>query len=55
MKTHAACSAIATILLSFLSANMAGAQLAANCVENSPERRGNVGCSIIEVKLLPPA
>jgi quercetin dioxygenase-like cupin family protein len=53
MKTHAACSTIATMLLSLLIANTAGAQLAATCVENSPERRGEVGCSIIENKLLP--
>jgi quercetin dioxygenase-like cupin family protein len=55
MKTHAACSALATILLSLLSANTAAAQMAANCVENSPERRGEVGCSIIENKPLPPS
>jgi len=24
------------------------------CVENSPERRGEIGCSVIETKLLPP-
>ena len=53
MKTHAACSAIATMLLSLLTANIAAAQLASSCVENSPERRGEVGCSIIENKLLP--
>jgi quercetin dioxygenase-like cupin family protein len=29
------------------------AQLASPCVENSPERRGEFGCSIIENKLLP--
>src|SRR5712664_3495427 len=28
-------------------------KLMATCVENSPERRGEVGCSIIENKLLP--
>jgi quercetin dioxygenase-like cupin family protein len=53
MKTHAACSAIGVMLLSLLAANMAAAQLAPLCVENSPERRGEVGCSIIENKVLP--
>ena len=53
MKTHAACSAIAAMLLSLVRANMVSAQLASTCVENSPERRGELGCSIIENKLLP--
>ena len=54
MKTHTACSAIATMfLLSLLTANMAAAQLMSTCVENSPERRGEIGCSIIEMKPLP--
>lgn len=53
MKTHVAFSAIATMLLSLLTANRAAAQLMATCVENSPERRGEIGCSIIENKLLP--
>jgi quercetin dioxygenase-like cupin family protein len=41
------------LLLSLLTANMAAAQLMATCVENSPERRGEIGCSIIEKKPLP--
>jgi hypothetical protein len=53
MKTHVACSALATMLLSLLATNMADAQLASTCVENSPERRDEVGCSIIESKQLP--
>ena len=55
MKTHSACSAIAPmlLLLSLLTANMAAAQLMSTCVENSPERRGEIGCSIIEKKPLP--
>src|SRR5207249_6544524 len=53
MKTHAACCAIAVMLLSLVRANMVSAQLASTCVENSPERRGELGCSIIENKLLP--
>src|SRR5438874_726470 len=53
MTTHTACSAIAVMALSALTANMATAQLMPTCVENSPERRGELGCSIIENKLLP--
>lgn len=53
MKTHAAYAAIAVMLFSMLTANMAAAQLMSTCVENSPERRGEIGCSIIEKKPLP--
>lgn len=53
MTTHTEWPAIAVMLLSMLTANAAAAQLAPTCVENSPERRGEVGCSIIESKLLP--
>ena len=41
-----------TIVL-ILSTRMAWAQLEPACVENSPERRGEVGCSLVENKLLP--
>jgi quercetin dioxygenase-like cupin family protein len=54
MKTHAAYSIIATtLLLSLLMVSTTAAQLMATCVENSPERRGEIGCSIIEKKPLP--
>src|SRR5882757_4381941 len=53
MKTEAASSAIVTMLLSLLTASTAAAQLMSTCVENSPERRGEIGCSIIEKKTLP--
>jgi quercetin dioxygenase-like cupin family protein len=53
MKTHPACTGVTLILFSVLMAHMAAAQLMSACVENSPERRGELGCSIIEVKLLP--
>jgi quercetin dioxygenase-like cupin family protein len=33
---------------------MASAQLEPSCVENSPERRGEIGCSLVENKPLPP-
>ena len=38
---------------SVLTANTAAAQLMSTCVENSPERQGEIGCSIIESKALP--
>lgn len=53
MKARSACVGIALILLVFVMANTANAQPATPCVENSPERRGEIGCSIIENKLLP--
>lgn len=53
MKPCSACVRIALILLPLVIANTANAQPASPCVENSPERRGEVGCSIIENKLLP--
>lgn len=49
---HKPCAVVA-VLLSALKPNAAGAQLMSTCVENSPERRGELGCSIIESKLLP--
>jgi quercetin dioxygenase-like cupin family protein len=52
MTTHSVCSAIAGTLFSMLIANTAAAQPMSLCVENSPERRGDIGCSIIENKLL---
>jgi quercetin dioxygenase-like cupin family protein len=42
-----------TIVL-ICSARMAWAQLEPSCVENSPERRGEIGCSLVENKPLPP-
>jgi quercetin dioxygenase-like cupin family protein len=53
MEIQAARSIIATMLLSLLTASTAAAQLMSTCVENSPERRGEIGCSIIEKKTLP--
>jgi hypothetical protein len=43
----------AVVLLTVLIATVADAQLMSTCTENSPERRGELGCSIIESKLLP--
>jgi quercetin dioxygenase-like cupin family protein len=45
--------AFVVIELSLVIANMTTAQLAPPCMENSPERRDEFGCSIIENKLLP--
>lgn len=36
-----------------LWAGMASAQLESPCVPNSPERRGELGCSVVEIKSLP--
>ena len=44
---------VAVALLSVLNANIARAQLMSTCTENSPERHGELGCSIVESKLLP--
>jgi hypothetical protein len=44
---------IAVMVLSALTCDVAQAQLAPRCVENSPERRGEVGCGIVERKSLP--
>jgi quercetin dioxygenase-like cupin family protein len=40
-------------VLSILTTNVAAAQLMSTCVPDSPERRGEIGCSIIESKPLP--
>jgi quercetin dioxygenase-like cupin family protein len=41
------------LLISLSTSAPAAAQLMSTCVENSPERRGEIGCSIIESKPLP--
>jgi quercetin dioxygenase-like cupin family protein len=48
-----ACATCVVIVLALVIAHTTTAQLASPCVENSPERRGEFGCSIIENKLLP--
>jgi len=53
MTPKAAWPSSALMLVSVLTANTAAAQLMSTCVENSPERRGEIGCSIIESKVLP--
>jgi quercetin dioxygenase-like cupin family protein len=53
MATQRAGLTIVVAVLSMLIANAVAAQLMSPCVENSPERRGELGCSIIEKKLLP--
>jgi quercetin dioxygenase-like cupin family protein len=53
MTAHTGCSAIVMMALTVLTPSSARAQLMSTCVENSPERRGELGCSIIESKLLP--
>ena len=51
MKLKVSSSAVAVFL--FLLHRVAFAQLEPKCVENSPERHGEFGCSYIEDKLLP--
>jgi quercetin dioxygenase-like cupin family protein len=46
-------SIVAAVILSAVSAHVAEAQLMTTCAENSPERRGELGCSIVASKLLP--
>jgi quercetin dioxygenase-like cupin family protein len=53
MTSYHACSVVAVIALAALNVNAAEAQLMSTCTENSPERRGELGCSIVESKLLP--
>lgn len=53
MIRQSARSAVAAMLVSMLTLSTAPAQLAPRCVENSPERLGEIGCSIVERKLLP--
>jgi quercetin dioxygenase-like cupin family protein len=53
MKFVCACAVAVLLGLSVLKANGAAAQLMTTCVENSAERRGEMGCSIIASKVLP--
>lgn len=53
VKTLTAHLATTVALLSMLIAGKTGAQAMSLCVENSPERRGELGCSIVESKSLP--
>ena len=53
MTSYHACSVVAVIALVALNVKAAEAQLMSTCTENSPERRGELGCSIVESKLLP--
>jgi quercetin dioxygenase-like cupin family protein len=53
LSTSRVCFASALLLLLSLISARAAAQLAPPCSENSPERRGGLGCSIITTQLLP--
>jgi quercetin dioxygenase-like cupin family protein len=44
---------VMTVVVLASTAKTASAQLMSTCVENSPERRGEMGCTIVESKLLP--
>lgn len=52
MKALRMCNWVVLLLLLF--AGWCRAQEEPVCVENSPERRGEIGCSIVEKKALPP-
>src|SRR5213078_797651 len=45
---------LSVMLVLMCSARTVWAQLEPSCVEDSPERRGEIGCSLVENKALPP-
>jgi Uncharacterized conserved protein, contains double-stranded beta-helix domain len=53
MKRCSAWLVAAVAVLSILPTNTARAQLMSTCIPDSPERRGGIGCSIIQSKPLP--
>jgi hypothetical protein len=53
MTTRKISCLIGAVMLLILTAKTTSAQVEPACVENSPERRGEIGCSIVEVKPLP--
>jgi quercetin dioxygenase-like cupin family protein len=53
MTRHTVYVAVAAMLLSVVTAHTAAAQLMSTCTENSPERRGEIGCTVIESRALP--
>ena len=53
MTPRTTCTSIMAAWTVLLMANEAVAQLAPLCVENSPERHGELGCSVIVRKVLP--
>jgi quercetin dioxygenase-like cupin family protein len=53
MTRYWAWPAGAVAALSILTTNTTAAQLMSTCVPDSPERRGGIGCSIIQSKPLP--
>jgi hypothetical protein len=44
---------LSVVIVVILSTRTAWAQLEPACIENSPERRGEIGCSLVENKPLP--
>ena len=51
--TNTAHWTLALLVLTLLTAETSSAQLADTCAPNSPERRGGIGCTIVETKPLP--
>ena len=52
MRRYLVIAAVVTLVAS-LGPQTVGGQLMSTCVPNSPERQGEIGCSIVERKLLP--
>lgn len=46
-------STIAAAMLSALTANLAGSQLMTTCAQDSPERHGDLGCTVVASTMLP--
>jgi quercetin dioxygenase-like cupin family protein len=53
MTTTTTCPALAALLMTVLGVSAASAQLMTTCAEHSPERRGELGCTIVATKALP--
>jgi quercetin dioxygenase-like cupin family protein len=52
MTFHSAVAAL-VFLVAALQADVAPAQLMSTCAESSPERQGELGCTVLEDKLMP--
>ncbi len=51
--TNTTCSTLVVLLASVLTTPLASAQLMSTCAADSPERRGELGCTIVATKPLP--
>jgi hypothetical protein len=55
MRFRRACAVVAVLVLLGIKPYTAASQLMSTCVENFPERRGEMGCSILETSCYRPA